>query len=132
MYGVSVYHVPTEGDTFITPHFRVKEFACQDGSPICLVHPSLAKTLEAIRNAIGAPIIINSGYRTVAHNRKVGGAGNSMHMYGVAADISCPSKTVTQLRAACEQVLGQTGGYGKYKTYCHVDIRIKPARWQKI
>ena len=43
--------------------------------------------LEALRKKAGnAPVIINSA-RSINHNRNVGGASNSMHTYGIAADI---------------------------------------------
>lgn len=49
--------------------------------------------LQPIRDAWGEPIIVSSGYRCYALNRFVGGARNSDHMYGCAADI----KTVGDL-----------------------------------
>jgi putative chitinase len=42
--------------------------------------------LEPARNEVG-PIIINSGFRNEAVNRKVGGVRNSQHLLGQAADI---------------------------------------------
>lgn len=49
----------------------------------------LAKTLEQVRMLVNRPIIISSGYRSVALNRAVGGADNSAHTLGLAADINC-------------------------------------------
>lgn len=46
--------------------------------------------LELVRVLLGAPIIINSGYRAPLVNKAVGGAANSQHMTGQAADIICP------------------------------------------
>ncbi|WP_448826708.1 D-Ala-D-Ala carboxypeptidase family metallohydrolase [Capnocytophaga bilenii] len=49
---------------------------------------ALAQQLEVLRAALGnKPIIITSGYRTPAHNKKVGGADNSQHLTASAADI---------------------------------------------
>ena len=48
----------------------------------------LADTLEAIRKVVGKPLIISSGYRCPAVNKAVGGADNSYHMLGLAADIN--------------------------------------------
>ena len=45
------------------------------------------KLLEPARQAIGCPIIINSGFRCEAVNRRVGGVRNSQHLQGCAADI---------------------------------------------
>lgn len=43
--------------------------------------------LQPIRDAWGAPIIVGSGYRCIKLNELVGGAANSDHLYGCAADI---------------------------------------------
>lgn len=45
--------------------------------------------LEPARTKLGRPIWVNSGYRCCTHNGKVGGAINSQHMRGEAADIWC-------------------------------------------
>ena len=45
------------------------------------------KLLEPARQAIGCPIIINSGFRNTDVNRRVGGVRNSQHLQGCAADI---------------------------------------------
>jgi hypothetical protein len=42
--------------------------------------------LEQIRTLLGVPLAINSGYRSIAVNRKVGGAKTSQHVKGEAAD----------------------------------------------
>ena len=52
---------------------------------------TLAKGLEQVRAALrGLPVHVNSGYRCAALNAAVGGAKNSMHVRGLAADILCP------------------------------------------
>ena len=43
--------------------------------------------LEVLRDKVGHPIVINSGYRSSQLNRKVGGAANSNHLTGCAVDI---------------------------------------------
>ena len=43
--------------------------------------------LEVLRNKVGHPIVINSGYRSPQLNRKVGGAPTSNHLTGCAVDI---------------------------------------------
>ena len=49
--------------------------------------------LDPLREAWGAPIIVTSGYRSPKLNKAVGGAANSQHCYGQAADI----RTVSDL-----------------------------------
>ena len=51
--------------------------------------------LDPLREAYGGPIIVTSGYRCPALNKAVGGAKNSQHMTGQAADI----RTVKDTRA---------------------------------
>ena len=51
----------------------------------------LAESLELVRLILKAPIHINSGYRSPALNRLVGGAANSAHQFGLAADVICPA-----------------------------------------
>ena len=48
-----------------------------------LVH----KVLQPLREAMGHPVKIGSGYRSLALNRAVGGVSNSQHMKGEAADL---------------------------------------------
>lgn len=48
------------------------------------------QVLEPLRQHFNVPIVISSGYRCPALNRAVGGAVNSQHMTGEAADIHIP------------------------------------------
>ena len=50
--------------------------------------------LEKIRTEYGKPIIVSSGYRCPKLNTKIGGAKNSDHMYGAAADIRTVSDSI--------------------------------------
>ena len=45
--------------------------------------------LQPLRDTLGAPIYINSGYRSKRLNKRVGGVANSRHLQGKAADIHC-------------------------------------------
>lgn len=40
---------------------------------------------------------INSGWRPAAHNKKIGGAANSLHVKGKAVDLSDPTGTIKKL-----------------------------------
>jgi uncharacterized protein YcbK (DUF882 family) len=48
--------------------------------------------LQPVRELFGRPIHVNSGYRSVELNKAVGGAANSQHVQGRAADISAGGK----------------------------------------
>lgn len=45
------------------------------------------EVLDPLREKFGRPIIVNSGYRCEALNKKVGGSKTSQHMTGQAVDI---------------------------------------------
>jgi uncharacterized protein YcbK (DUF882 family) len=79
--------------------------------------------LEEMRGRRGAPIIITSGYRCAAHNRKVGGAPRSLHMYGMAADISARAADQMALGAIAKSLGFTEIIYGVKKAYIHVAIR---------
>lgn len=49
--------------------------------------------LEPLRQHIGKPLVISSGYRCPQVNTLVGGVKNSQHMKGEAADLRIPSLT---------------------------------------
>lgn len=49
-------------------------------------------TLNQAREKLGIPIKVNSGYRSPALNRIIGGAKNSYHMQGRAADLNAGTK----------------------------------------
>ncbi|MBO7539429.1 MAG: peptidase M15 [Prevotella sp.] len=81
-------------DTRLSPHFKLTEFLNLKKYPENV--PTLQDVanmtygchflLEPARKEVG-PIIINSGFRNEAVNRKVGGVTNSQHLFGQAADI---------------------------------------------
>lgn len=48
-----------------------------------------ALVLDDARMKLDRPIIVNSGYRCIELNRRVGGVYNSQHLTGLACDISC-------------------------------------------
>ena len=49
----------------------------------------IAHILQKVRDEYGQPINVTSGYRSKEVNEAVGGAKNSDHLYGAAADITC-------------------------------------------
>ena len=55
--------------------------------------------LDPLREALGRPITVSSGYRSPLVNRAVGGASSSQHVLGQAADIVVPGMHVTEVVA---------------------------------
>lgn len=126
---VKVYSKAKDGDKVLSSHFKVREFACSDGTDPVFISPELVTILEKIRTHFGKPVIINSGYRTVAKNKSVGGATHSQHLYGMAADIHISGVTPKQIAAYAETLLPNSGGIGIYNSFCHVDVRAVRSRW---
>jgi murein L,D-transpeptidase YcbB/YkuD len=92
-----------------------------------LLDSRLPPLLEDVRVRCGhRPVTVNSGYRTAAHNRRVGGAANSYHIRGQAADIAVAGLLPSDAAEAAEWALfaaGLTGGIGLYRDFVHVDVR---------
>jgi uncharacterized protein YcbK (DUF882 family) len=121
-----VYRTDLLGEeAHLTPHFALIELACNDGTPMVLVHPSLLVALELIRHAIG-PLIVRSGYRTAAYNETIGGAENSYHMTGMAADLASRSATPEAIGDAARAL--DVGGLKVYDGFVHVDVGPR-RRW---
>ena len=82
-------------DVKLSQHFKLGEFLNLGKYPeniptaphISNMTYGCRNLLEPARQAIGCPIIINSGFRCEAVNRRVGGVRNSQHLVGQAADI---------------------------------------------
>lgn len=104
----------------LSPHFVASEFACPHCGA-CFVRPALLELLERIRAKDGKPIHIVSGYRCPVHNAKVGGAGDSQHVYGAAADLPAGRLTTSGAIRAMAIGIGSKGD-----SAIHVDVRDGP------
>lgn len=129
MLTVNAYSKKKDGNSKLTQNFRVKEFVCSDGSDPIFISPELVSVLQNIRAHFGKPVTITSAYRTPAHNKKVGGVTDSMHLYGAAADITVKDISPEQVAQYAEKLLTGKGGIGVYKTFVHIDVRSTKARW---
>ena len=105
--------------------FKEKEFACK----CCGQLPPLARenvkalvsvVLDPVREKLGMPIVVNSGYRCEKHNKAVGGVKNSQHLRGEAADIHC------QDNERLKQLIIENGKFDQlitYPTFLHVSYK---------
>lgn len=126
------------GQLRVSPHFRLAEFHCKDGTPVPAgAIPALRRlardVLEPLRAEFGVCTVV-SGYRTAFWNRRVGGKPKSRHRYDmfpaqVASDLQFATGTPRQWANTAERVLHGSGGLGLYSTFIHVDIRPFRARW---
>ncbi|MEV3908670.1 D-Ala-D-Ala carboxypeptidase family metallohydrolase [Streptomyces canus] len=120
-----------------TSHFNWSEFWSKDGAKfsggkVDAAHVTenvrrLMYKLEALRKkAGGGGVTVNSGFRSISHNVAIGGKPNSMHMYGIAADIAIVGKSTKQL-----YLIGETCGFSGLETYRvswqHCDNRVEYA-----
>lgn len=125
---IKAYVMKEQGNEKITEHFKVKEFACKDGTPIVFVEEYLAVILEIARRKINKPITITSGYRTVSHNAKVGGAKYSYHTRGMAADIRANGMKPKELAKELDKIVPNNCGIIVYDSWVHFDTRITKYR----
>ena len=105
--------------------FKEKEFACK----CCGQLPPLARenvkalvseVLDPVREKLGMPIVVNSGYRCEKHNKAVGGVKNSQHLVGQAADVTCSN--LKRLKALIIEN-GQFDQLITYPTFLHVSYK---------
>ncbi len=113
----------------ISKNFKLKEFQCKDGSQLVKIDSQLLHKLQELRDEIGKPIIINSGYRTESYNKKIGGVKNSYHIQGKAVDIRVNGMKPEQVAKIAEKI--GFNGIGIYKTFVHLDVRHIKTRWRE-
>ena len=111
-----------------TKNFKVTEFACK-----CCgdnrIDQRVIDMAQIIREELGVPVKVNSGYRCEGHNRRVGGVKGSYHTKGLAADLSCSLGAGTMFE--CVKKLYAQGKLPdlsyciKYRTFIHIDCGCK-------
>lgn len=125
---IKSYILDTDANEKVGQHFKVKEFACQDGSQVVFIDNYLVSTLDILRNKVGKPVIINSGYRTPERNKAVGGAKYSYHMRGMAADIRINGMTAKEIANELNKIVPDECGIIVYNTWVHFDTRTSKYR----
>lgn len=121
----------------LTSNFQLPEFASKDGAffpdEVKENLIELAENLQVLRDHFNETITINSGYRSPAHNERIGGVKNSFHVKGMAADIVVnnvkPYIVAKQIELLIAYGKMKQGGVGIYNTFVHYDIRGYAARW---
>lgn len=125
---IESYIMDTDANKNVGKHFKVKEFACRDGSQVVFIDSYLVSILDILRNQVGKPVHITSGYRTPARNKAVGGAKYSYHMRGMAADIRVEGMTAKEIANKLNKIIPFGCGIIVYKTWVHIDTRRKTYR----
>lgn len=112
-------------DALRWPNFSARELAC----PCCgemVVWAQALDAIQALRDAMGAPLIINSGHRCALHNARVGGAPLSMHKK-LAFDVALAGHDEKRLALAARDCGFRGLGYAN--SFLHLDTRARSAHW---
>lgn len=114
----------------LSKNFTKEEFSCKCCNE-CDINPKLVNRLQLVRDIVGVPIYINSGYRCEHHNKQVGGSSNSQHVLGNAADIRIKNHSVKEMYEICKHFFTGIGIYPE-QNFIHVDVRDNPTTWVYI
>ena len=126
---IKAYSKAKDGNKKLSTNFKVREFACTDGSDPIFIDSDLVNILQKIRSHFGKAVTITSAYRTPGKNKACGGTTYSQHLYGKAADIKVNGVAPANVAAYAEKLLPGSGGIGIYKTFTHIDVRATKSRW---
>ena len=123
------------GDTTaLSKNFTRDEFECQCGKCTAqMIDTELVDKLQRIRDVLGVPLKITSGYRCIPHNAAVKGSSGSKHRYGMAADWRTANRSINPVALG---ILAQAVGFGGIGIYwhsrgafVHADTRGTKATW---
>lgn len=121
---IKCYIMDTDANKNVGKHFKVKEFACKDGSQAVFIDSYMVDILEILRQTIGKPINVTSGYRTPEHNKRVGGAKYSYHMRGCAADVVVKGMKPKEVAKTLDKIAPDSScGIIVEKSWVHFDTR---------
>lgn len=128
--GIKTYS-KSQANTKLSNNFTVREFAIKDVNYPCKVDLSLINKLQKIRDYFGKPLNITSGYRCISYNKQIGGASNSYHTKGQAADVYISGLDPELIGLYAQVVLGMKGiGIYHDDLFCHLDTRTSVFYWR--
>lgn len=106
----------------LTPYFNSREFDSPDLEYSGLsISPSLVSMLDMARGIAQVPFIINSGVRTISHNKAIGGVDDSSHLKGLAVDIKIINSS-SRFRIIRSLLVVGFRRVGIASNYIHCDI----------
>ena len=122
--------------TRLAPNFRVGELTSSGGRqfPVARIDPKLVACLQEIRNLVGRPVVVTSGYRSWGYNkalyeRRGKKPTKSRHCSGQATDIKVSGLSGLDVAKAAVDACGTGLGLGIGRSYAHIDVRGTYARW---
>lgn len=107
------------------PNFTPREIACRGSGTIKVSIVAMDK-LQALRTKLDKPMVVHSAYRSLSHNRFVGGARDSLHMSGIAFDISMEGHDPHVFEWEARQAGFSGFGFYVRQNFMHIDTG--PAR----
>ena len=115
------------GDTTaLSKNFTRDEFECQCGKCTAqMIDTELVDKLQRIRDVLGVPLKITSGYRCIPHNAAVKGSSGSKHRYGMAADWRTANRSINPVALG---ILAQAVGVRRHRHLLAQPWSICPRR----
>lgn len=121
-------HIRYTADTWPSdrwPNFSHDELACSH-TGICNIDPGLMDELQAMRDAVGEPLYVSSGYRDPSHPLEARKPRPGSHSLGLAVDVTCSGRLAYDVvgLATLQDFTGigiaQSGPH--HSRYVHLDI----------
>ena len=115
-------------------YFTEKEFVGQCGPLPEHLRENMEEVLEimdVLREEWGKPLKVNSGYRSVEHNKKIGGSPKSSHCFAQAIDIADPQNEFYDWIVANkkhEELDFYMEDKSATKTWCHITTRAQASK----
>lgn len=116
--------------TEIAYKLKYEEVMSRDGHPAAPMHWTVLAAWERLRRRLKVPIGVNSGYRTKAYNRHLGGKDDSQHCRGRALDLQCDSIDLSAPEMLPLLIDCGFTGIGRGDGWVHVDTREEPYFWR--
>ena len=120
-----VFYKSKCGNEYISEHFQYKEFACHDGTDRFLLDTDMIPVIEKYREYEERSQRINSAFRTILYNKRIGGASSSLHLHGQAFDLQFyKTERIPNIDTMCAffNTL-KVNGIIKYSWGVHIDLR---------
>lgn len=119
--------------------FSMNEFECHCGcrmpdSARANIVALVEQVLDPVREKLGMPIKVNSGYRCPRHNEEVLGVRNSQHMKGEAADIAMVHGSRFKVHDLAQAIV-ENGKFDQliiYPTFIHVSWKRQGGNRKQI
>jgi flagellar protein FlgJ len=121
----------------LSDNFSVAELARSGDKTfgVARIDPRQITCLQNIRNRVGRPVLIRSGYRSYWHNievyRRLGRRPtSSQHLSGRASDIKIEGMTGVEIAKAAIDACGPDIAVGLGPSFAHVDVRGDSGVWK--